>query len=381
MKQFIQGVVLCCVFVFSLYTVQGAEKTAPEKGASATKPATPVPVIVSDVQSQAWRDDVQALGTTRANETVIITASTVEKITAIHFEEGQQVAAGAPLITLEQSQELAQRRAARAQWLEAQQAYQRANDLKKNRALSEASVQARLAALTRAEVQVAVIDAQLAELSITAPFAGTLGLREISVGALVKPGDRITTLDDLSVIKVDFEVPTRYLDRLHPGAVITGTVSAYPNRVFHGVVRVLNTQVNTMTRALKVRAVIDNEEAVLRPGLLMSVRLQGPVRQALVIPEAAVLKRGKQNVVFALSMSAEPESDAALSVEQRTVQLGSRRQGVVEVLAGLTADDTIVVHGVNKLRSGAEVMVRARQTHDEPLSQLLAKPQDAQEPE
>lgn len=332
----------------------------------------PVPVIVAAVEQEAFSDNIQALGTTRANETVIITADTTEKITAIHFEAGQKVEAGELLVTLDQRQELAQLRAAKAQLDEARSAYQRAKNLQKRNALSAATVQERLAEKTRNEVQVDVIEARLAELRIQAPFSGVLGLRQVSVGALVKPGDPITTLDDLSLIKVDFQVPSRYLAVLKPGLEIEGKVSAFAGKVFYGQVQSVDTQIDTATRTVRLRAVLPNPEGVLKPGLLMTIKLKHGGRDTLLIPEEAIIKRGQNNYVYRVVPG------ATQSVAEQLVTLGARRAGRVEIITGLSAGEKVVVHGVNKLRPGAEIVVKAIEKANETLQQMLGEPSAAQ---
>jgi membrane fusion protein (multidrug efflux system) len=337
--------------------------------------AGPVPVIVSVVQPESFMDQLQALGTTRANETVVITADTTEKITALHFTEGQNVAVGDLLVTLDQRQELAQLRAAKAQLAEAEAAYQRAKNLRKRSAVSAATLQERLAEKTRNEVQVDVIEARLAELRIQAPFAGRIGLRQVSIGALVKPGDPITTLDDLSQIKVDFQMPSRYLSLLKPGLAIKGSVVAFADQTFEGEVNSIDTQIDPATRTVRLRAVIPNPERLLKPGLLMRVTLTHSPRQALLIPEEALVKRGEQNFVFRV-LPQEPSGDSAQAkaahrVERQAVTLGARVAGRVELIQGVEAGDQLVVHGVNKLRPGAEVTIRAVEKADETLQELL----------
>lgn len=335
-------------------------------------PAGPVSVIVAEVQQVAFADTLEALGTTRANETVVITADTTEKITALHFEEGQSVQAGDVLVTLDQRQENAQLRAAKAQLAEARSAYERARNLQKRSALSAATVQERLAEKTRNEVQVDVIQARLAELTIQAPFSGILGLRQVSMGALVKPGDPITTLDDLSQIKVDFQMPSRHLAVLQTGLSITGTVSAFGEKVFSGKVSSIDTQIDTTTRTIRLRAILPNEAGLLRPGLLMQINLMHSDRQTLLMPEEALIKRGEKNYVYRVT------DGVTQKAEQQLVTLGARRSGQVEILTGLSAGDKIVVHGTHKLRPGAEVRVTAVEQDDETLQQMLKQPQNGQ---
>ncbi|MGE0753906.1 MAG: efflux RND transporter periplasmic adaptor subunit [Alphaproteobacteria bacterium] len=330
----------------------------------------PTAVIVSTVQQRAFADKVEALGTTKANETVVITADTSEKVSGIHFEDGQEVQKGDLLVTLDKLEEDAQFRAAEAARIEAQSAYDRAKNLEETSALSKATVQQRLADLRQARAAAEAIDARLNELAIRAPFDGVLGLRQVSVGALVRPGDAITTIDDLNQIKVDFDVPSIYLATLQSGLPIIGTVDAYGDRAFKGRVATVDTQVDPVTRTVTVRAILPNPDRALKPGLLMSIELLKNEREALLIPEEALVKRGEKNFVFVTE-----NRDGKLIANEREIKLGERQPGVIEVRSGLTEGEQVVAHGTVKIRSGAEITIRATENEDMPLKELLEQQQ------
>ncbi len=337
-------------------------------------PTGPTPVIVSSVSLHEFSDQVEALGTTKSNETVVITADRAEKISTINFEDGQEVKQGEILLTLGQREETAELQAAQAQLSEAQSAYDRAKGLEQSSALSTATLQERQAALTNAQAAVEAVQARLAKLTIAAPFDGVLGLREVSVGTLVQPGDRITTIDDLSRIKVDFDVPSVYLATLKPGLPIVGTVEAFGKREFKGTVRTVNTQIDPVTRTVKVRAIVPNVDGFLKPGLLMSINLFKNPRRALLIPEEALIKRSDKNFVYVIL-----QDENKKIVKQTEIALGARKPGMIEVLSGLSDGDQIVVHGTLKLRDGAEVIIRAEEKEDTPLGELLKQNPDAED--
>lgn len=340
-------------------------------------PKGPTEVIAKIVRTQDFFDSVEALGTTKANETIVITADTAEKVTAIHFEDGQTVKQGDLLITLDKGEEEAALNAALASLAEAKGAYERARTLQDNNALSKGTLQERLATLKQNEASVEEIKSRIEKRDIRAPFDGMLGLREVSVGALVQPGAKITTLDDLSQIKVDFDVPAVFLTSLKPGMSITGLVQAFGDRTFTGEVRTINTQVDPVTRTVTVRAFVSNTDGALRPGLLMSVILKKNFRQALVIPEEALIKRGARNFVYVVTQ----EQDKIIA-RQTPIEIGGRMPGFLEVLSGLKAEDKIVVDGVVKINDGAEIVVRAVEEGTTPLGDLLKqnKEQDVAPP-
>ena len=340
--------------------------------ALAQKARGPVEVIVAPVKKAQFSDEMEALGTTKANESVVITAETSKKVTDIHFEDGQEVKAGDLLLTLDKSQEDAELRSAEATLSERQSAYTRAKGLQETSALSKATLQERLAALKEAEADIESIKARIEKLAITAPFDGILGLREVSVGTLVQPGDMITTIDDLTSIKVDFDVPSIFLSTLKPGLPISGKVEAFGDREFKGEVQTINTQVDPVTRTVKIRAILPNPELMLKPGLLMSITLLQNPREALLIPEESLIKRGAQNFVYVAE-----ETDGKIFARQREIKIGSRQPGVIEVLQGLTTGDKIVSHGILKISDGSEISIRAEEKNDEKLEDLLRQKEQA----
>lgn len=339
-------------------------------------PKGPVSVITAPATLKPFSDQVEALGTTKANETIAVTADTSEKIASIHFDDGQAVHKGDLLVTLDKDEEEAQLRSAEAQLSEAESAYNRAKNLQDSSALSKGTLQERLAALKQSEASVEAIRARLAKLSITAPFDGQLGLREVSVGALVQPGDKITTLDDLSQIKVDFDVPAVHLSALKPGLNIIGKVDAFGDREFRGEVKTVNTQIDPVTRTVRVRAVLPNADLLLKPGLLMTINLLVDERESLLIPEEGLVKRGNKNFVYVFVTE-----DGKTVARQKEITIGSRKPGDVEVLSGLTNGEQIITHGISKISEGAEITIGATETADEPLQELLKEVQEKKKQE
>ena len=189
--------------------------------------------------------------------------------------------------------------------------------------------------------------ADIGDRSIRAPFAGVLGMREVSPGALVTPGTVIATLDDISRVHVDFAVPEVHLAHLAQGQALAGTSVAWPGVTFEGEVSSIDARVDPATRAVIVRGDFPNRERKLRPGMLLQVQLSRPQRQALVLPEIAVVQVGRDTFVWRV------KGDG--TVERVPIQVGERRAGQVEVLRGLDAGDRIVVDGTGKLRPGLQV--------------------------
>lgn len=325
----------------------------------------PQNVIVASVASDRFVDRVEALGTTFANESVTITANVSDKVTEIHFDDGQEVEEGTLLVALQREEQRAALAAAEAVLAERRTAYQRARQLESRQYTATAQLEERLATLREAEANRDAAAARLADREIRAPFGGIVGLRNISVGTLATPGSVITTLDDLDPIKLDFTVPAAYLSTITPGLDIVASTTALPGIEFRGKIRSVSTQVDRVTRSLTARALIDNADHSLKPGLLMTVELLRNPRQALVIPEEALVPAGAQNFVFVIE-----GGDAPVAV-RREIRAGARRPGEVEVLSGVSEGERVVTHGTMQLRDGQPVHIVEERNPEKTLGDLM----------
>lgn len=306
------------------------------------------------------RDSVQALGTVKARESVTVTAKVSETVQQVHFDSGDSVARGAPLVTLSGQQQQAALAAAQATAEEAQRLYKRQSDLAAQQLIARAQLDTQRATRDATLAQVREIRANLADRVIRAPFAGLLGIRQVSPGALVTPGTAIATLDAIDRVYVDFPLPEAQLPRLADGERLRGTVAAWPGVEFEGQVSSVDARLDPDTRALTVRGEFANPERRLRPGMLMTVRLFGSERQALMVPEIAVTQVGKDSYVYTVN--------AENKASQQQVQTGIRQNGNVEITEGLTAGTRIVVDGVGKVRNGQTV----QETQAPPIASAAA---------
>lgn len=304
-------------------------------------------VTTGTVQSKPWRDAIEALGTARANESVMVTAKVTETVVRVNFEDGDLVEAGQVLVDLSGRAEVAGLEEAAASYREARQQYERQQQLAAQKLIPAGQLDAQRATMEASRARLDATRARLADRVITAPFAGVLGFRQVSPGTLVSPGTTIASLDDISLIKLDFSVPEAYLPVLSKGQAIEARSTAWPDRRFAGVVATVDSRVDPVTRAVAVRAEIPNPDRLLRPGMLLSVQVFQPERQAIVVPEISVIQVARDAHVFRVREDG--------TVEQVNVTLGARRPGEVEVIEGLAAGDRIVVDGTVKLRNGARV--------------------------
>lgn len=328
--------------LLSLVLVACGEAPTPLADAGA-----PVPVTTATVQLQPFQDSLQAPGTAQARESVTVTAKVSETVQRVHFDSGDRVAAGAPLVTLSGQQQRAALAEAQAAASEAQRLLQRQQELAAQQLIAHSALDAQRATRDAAQARVAQIRAQLADRVVRAPFDGVLGLRQVSPGALVTPGTAIATLDDLDRMYVDFPVPETQLGDIARGQRVEGRIAAWPGRSFAGSVETVDTRIDPGTRAATVRAAFANPGHALRPGMLVQVRALLPVREALLVPEIAIVQVGQTSFVWRVRADGR--------VEQAQVAIGSRSAGKAEITRGLRAGERIVVDGTGKLRAGDQV--------------------------
>ncbi|HVR82328.1 MAG TPA: efflux RND transporter periplasmic adaptor subunit [Luteimonas sp.] len=317
---------------------------------SAAKGRDEAPVTVTTVQLQPvrWSDELTTLGTANARESVTISASVSEIVRRVHFDSGEFIKRGQPLVTLSENEQRAGVAEAQASLRDEQQLYDRNAKLADQQLIARVSIASQRAALDAAQARVAAMRAQLSDRVILAPFDGVLGLRQVSSGSLVTPGTAIATLDDVSLIKLDFTFPESALSQLAIGQRVNARSEAWPDDVFEGQVVTLGSRIDPGSRAITARAEIPNPEGKLRPGMLLDVGVERAARNAIAIPELALQQSGSQASVFRVGADGK--------VSQVPVTIGVRRRGQVEIVSGLKAGDRIVVEGTVKLRDGISVV-------------------------
>lgn len=305
------------------------------------------PVTVAAVTREEFADRIEALGTANANESVNVTAKVQGIIRSIYFEDGATVTRGQEIAAIDSGEQVAALNVELANLEQQRKDLARTLDLAKQNHISQARVDEQTALLKRAEASVAAARVRAGDRLITAPFSGIVGTRRISVGALVSPGTVVTTLDDISKVKLDFAVPETFLASLKAGLPVEASSAAYPGVTFKGEVVAVDSRVDPTTRAINVRADIPNDDLRLRPGMLMVVDMIKDQRQSLVVAESSLFPDNDKQYVFVVG----PES----TVRRVEVQIGSRKPGVVEVIGGLAEGDVVVREGVQDLRDGSKV--------------------------
>lgn len=336
-------VVVMAVFVGYLFFFQGEEEAQQQRDMTA-------PVVVHDVGMVEFRDIVEGLGTAQAKESVDIMARVSQNVREIHFNDGDDVAEGDLLVVLNDREERARVQELEFRLAENTRQLNRLRELAQENAASRSMIDEQEVRVEQTSAELEVARTRLEEMTIHAPFAGRLGIRQVSRGSLVRPGDVITTLDNISPIYVDFSVPEVYLPSLAQGQRIAGISTAYPDREFNGQIVSLASRVDPITRSIQVRAEIPNEGRELRPGMLMRVKLERQVDITLMVPESSVIPIRNEFHVFRLNEDSR--------VDRVEVEIGRRQPGWVEVLSGLSEGDIIVREGVVRLRDGLPVSPR-----------------------
>ncbi len=312
----------------------------------ATRAPAAIPVLTAPVERRQIEIGLQAIGTANANESVEISSKTTNIVTAIRFNDGQTVEAGQVLVELDRETVAADLAAATAAFEESRSQWNRSRELVATQALSRAQHEQLEATMKANQARVDAAQARLSDTYIRAPFAGRVGLRRVSLGALISPGTAITTLDDTRTMKVDFAVPETQVGALAPGQKVRAVTSAYAGRQFDGTVASVDSRVDPATRSVIVRATVPNRDGALKPGMFLTVDLSQDQRPALVVPEQALVPEQARQFVYVV------EGDV---VAKREVTLGRRAPGFVEIAAGVAEGERVVIEGTLKLRDGTPV--------------------------
>lgn len=306
------------------------------------------PVVTQIVNVEPFAVTLQALGTAKANESVIITPQESDVITSLNFSDGQQVDAGDILAQLNSNEQKARLNELNINLAEAERQLKRIQNLALSNSTSTQLLDEQQARVKAFIAQREVAQENLNKTFITAPFSGKLGLRQVSLGAYVTPGDVLTTLDDIATIKVDFAISERHLPSVNEGQTVFAESVAYPGVQFEGTITNVDSRIDPTTRSINIRTVIDNAQQKLRPGMLLTITLQKRVLNTLVIDEKALVPDHEDQYVFVVVDG---------KAVKTKVLIGERRPGKVQVLEGIVQDDEVVVQGTLRIRNGSALRV------------------------
>ena len=316
--------------------------------AEAVKPAA-VPVEAAKVVAAPLSEQVTAVGTLLSDEAVTVSSEIPGRLREIHFKEGQPVEKGAPLFTLDDSVYRAQLADADAKLKLAEQTHKRTSQLFSNKYATAQSADETASNLAVSTAAVELARVQLEKAHIIAPFAGIVGLRNVSVGEYISAGQALVNLEAIDPVKADFRVPEKFLSAIRVGQTIRIKVDAFPGEAFEGKVYAIDPHLDVSGRSLLVRAVIPNADKRLRPGLFARVTVLLELKEAaLSVPEQAIVPQGDSQFVFKIVDG---------KVKLTKVVIGTRREGRVEIVEGLAAGDQVVTAGQLKIRDGTPVSV------------------------
>jgi len=370
-------------------------------GAAPAGPPRAMGVEVAKVEQSALRDDAQTVGTLKSRQNIMLRPEVAGRVVALGFTDGSQVRKGQMLVQLDDALQRAEIQQAQAQMSIAQANHKRNQDLVEKGFIAQRSLDESLASLQVAQAQVALTCARWERMRIVAPFSGTVGLRSVNLGDFVKDGADMVNLEDITQLYVDFRLPERYQGKLSTKQTVEVAIDAMAGSTYQARIEAIDPLIDANGRSISVRAVLRNEAAAelkkgapslkplepavatpspappdtacpvrpaqtiekftaagpLRPGMFARVNALFALKTAaLSIPEEAIVPMGgKQFVIKAVPPEAVPSAgplppDTKLVSLRTEVKLGTRLPGRVEVLSGLTAEDTVVVAGQHRLQ-------------------------------
>jgi len=342
--------------------VAGSNAAAAAKSAAPAK-AAPAGVFVEAVRVQVAQlpQALTAVGSLRSDETVILRPEVAGRVAQILFREGERVAKGQVLVKLDDSVQQADLAKARANLSLSKSKFDRSADLMTKGFLSSQARDEAENSFRVAQAEAELTEARISKMTIRAPFAGTIGLRQVSVGDYVKEGQDLVNLESLDPLKVDFRVPEMALSRVHDGQTLQITLDALPDKAYDGRVFAINPLIDANGRSIVIRAQVPNRDGRLRPGMFARVRLfTSGMQDTMLVPEESLFPVGDDKYVYKIVDN---------KATRQKVEIGARREGRVEVLGGLTPSDVVVTAGAIKLREGVAVQVA-----DTPAAAPAARP-------
>lgn len=322
---------------------------APPGQAAPARGSGPVTIETAQAEIQRVYNTVEAVGTTRAAKSIEIVPQTDGRIVDLEITPGAQVAKGTVLVRLDDAIERADLAEAQARLTERRQVLARIEQLRSTNAVSQASQEEAVARLAEAEAQLDRAKRRLEDRTILAPFAGVLGLAEVDRGARVTSDDMITRLDDLSDVELEFSLPETLFAKVRRGMPIQARSVAFSERIFEGQIDAVDSRIDPVSRAFRIRALVPNPDGVLPAGMFMSLTLTLSEDDTLVVPEEAIVFQAAETYVFAIADG---------KATRVSVQTGQRQDGMVAVLSGLEVGQDVAIRGLGRLRDGVDVTVK-----------------------
>lgn len=341
------GVVLGGIFGYKFYQFGQMEKQL-------SQPQPPAKISVTQASEENWQPAIKAVGSIEAINGIEVANEVPGVVETINFESGDTVSKGDVLIRLDAAIDEAALRTRRAEAQLAAQEFKRVSDLLPRRAVSQSQYDEAKANYDAARARVNEAEAQLNKKVIRAPFDGTLGIRMVDQGEYIATGTPIVEINMLNPIYVDYTLSEKSLPEVENGYPVSVTVAAVPEHTFTGDVSAINTSVNPESRTVRIRATLDNQDNLLRPGMFATIQTGQPRENTVVtVPRTAISYNTYGDFVF---LVAENDNGEQI-VKRQTITTGEVRDGRAEVTSGLKAGDTIVAKGLLRLRAGQRVEI------------------------
>ena len=317
----------------------------------------PPPETVSTARSveQVWENRIASVGTIATGRGVTVANDAAGVVSAIKFESGAEVKKGQVLVELDSSVERAQLQATLARRDLAKVQAGRTRALVDQGAIPESNLDNDAATLKGAAADVAALQAQIERKVIRAPFEGRIGIRQVNLGQYLNPGTAIAVLQATEGVFVDFTLPQEQLPVIRVGTVVRINDSS-PGPKATATVSAIDPTLDAVTRSIKVRASVNDQDPALSPGMFVTVAVVLPEKQKVVIiPATAVVHASFGDSIFAV---AEPDAGQPhKKAVQKFVKLGESRGDFVAITEGLNAGEEVVTSGAFKLRNGAGLTI------------------------
>ncbi|GAB4391337.1 MAG: MexH family multidrug efflux RND transporter periplasmic adaptor subunit [Gammaproteobacteria bacterium] len=337
------------IIILALAVCAGGAYYWSKRSGHGAPPSFPTAVEAESAQSEMWESQINATGSIVGEQGIVVKPEVAGIITDIFFKSGTFVKQGQPLIQINPSVLQAQLQSDQAALLLSQQDYARMKDLFNKKVQPQSALDKAQATLEQAKSQVVKTQAQLEQLLIKAPFDGKLGLRQVSLGEYLSPGQAIVNLEQLNPLRVDFSVPETYLRQLANGQQVIITTRTFPNRQFKGTVYAYDSAINSRNRSLGVRATIPNDDLALLPGTFVRVELLlGKPEPVVTVPATAIVYSDEGAFLYIV------QNQQAVRIP---VEIGARRNNRVVILEGVNAGDMVITAGQLKIGDGSRVMI------------------------
>lgn len=322
-----------------------------------------VSVYTESVGYHQVGQSLSLIGKLQSDQFVNIATEVDGKVKSIDVQANQQVKTGQLLFQLEDTEAQAALLEAKAYFFDEQRKLREFTKLVKSNAVSVTELEGQTAAVEIARARLKAAQAEVDLHILSAPFAGTIGLIDFSIGRMVDSGSELLTLDNLDQMALDLQVPERYLSMLSKGMPVSATSRAWPETVFNGELIATDSRINPDTLNLRVRVLFNNPDNKLKPGMMMAAKMVFPAINAPVIPVQALEYSGTKRYVYIVNKQG--------MASRQEVLLGARIKNQVLIEKGVEIGDKIVVQGLVNMRDGLKVKDLSGIEKDDPSSSKI----------